>query len=280
MEGPPAPRRSRIARIAAPATRGWKVHQIARRSSSARIAAAVVAAASPPHPAPPTPADGRSTPSSSSPKIVHPPRPQIPLAFNSISAADAPADGRYQTSSRHYRARPVNSHISSRHPLGPSAARSGSLPIIGTSSPARLRPVKLPLRACLLFGPDLRWPWSAGAQARPAQLHGGAGAASPAPATARVRETQPWRHRPQAQALAAARHQAPVPPAGVVLLVRGLQLVPEPCAPAHLLLMAGLFLRLGGPRDARPRRGAWRPRSRWWRRLARRRRPPRRPGHN
>jgi hypothetical protein len=39
-----------------------------------------------------------------------------------------------------------------------------------------------------------------------------AGAASSAPATARVRETRPWRHRPRALALAAARHQAPVPP--------------------------------------------------------------------
>jgi hypothetical protein len=58
-------------------------------------------------------------------------------------------------------------------------------PIIDASAPA-----KLPLRACLLLGPDPRRPWSADAQARPARLHGGAGATSPTPVTARVRETR------------------------------------------------------------------------------------------
>jgi hypothetical protein len=118
------------------------------------------------------------------------------------------------------------------------------------------------------------------AQARPL-------AASPAPATARVREIRPWRHRPRAPTLAAARHQAPAPPAGVVPVGARSLCRPSlgtrsaagpralrPCAsPPH----GWPSLRLGGPGDARPQHGAWRPRSRWWRRLARRRRPPRGP---
>jgi hypothetical protein len=60
--------------------------------------------------------DGRST-SSSSPQIVHLPRPQIPRAFNSFSVT---VNGRSQISSRHYRAPSIPISllaILSEHPL-------------------------------------------------------------------------------------------------------------------------------------------------------------------
>jgi hypothetical protein len=90
--------------IAAPANQ----HQPRRYSCSSPLPQISLAAASPPHFSPPKTADGRPRP-----QIVNPPRHQSPLTFKSISAVDAPADGRSQISSRHYRARPLNSHISS-----------------------------------------------------------------------------------------------------------------------------------------------------------------------